>query len=165
MVVCCFFTDDFFKGSFYFLQRLFRVSFIVFFPSCFYHFASHHLICLWSAWFSNSYSYAPVQKSSFLIFIGLLLIPLIEGIYCWVHNIKCASQSLYYFFSFLCGCFATQYSKFRPFVMLFALAVSVGFFSFTLILRQNPAHIAVTSPLIENIRRFLPLGTTYAVAP
>lgn len=49
--------------------------------------------------------------------------------------------------------------------MLFALAVSVGFFSFTLILRQNPAHIAVTSPLIENIRRFLPLGTTYAVAP
>jgi hypothetical protein len=49
--------------------------------------------------------------------------------------------------------------------MLFALAVSVSFFSFPLILRQNPAHIAVTSPFIENIRRFIPLGTRYAVAP
>jgi hypothetical protein len=48
MVACCcfFFTNDFFKGSFYFLHRLFRVSFIVLFPSCFYNFASHHHICL-----------------------------------------------------------------------------------------------------------------------
>jgi hypothetical protein len=69
------------------------------------------------------------------------------------------------FFVSLWGCFVTQYSKFRPFVMLFALAVSVSFFSFPLILRQNPAHIAVTSPFIENIRRFIPLGTRYAVAP
>jgi hypothetical protein len=34
---CCFFTNDFFKGCFYFLHRLFTQTI----------FASHHHICLW----------------------------------------------------------------------------------------------------------------------
>jgi hypothetical protein len=39
----------------------------------------------------------PQFKKTFrLIFIGLLLIPSIEGIYCWVYNIKMRISALFF---------------------------------------------------------------------
>ncbi len=58
---------------------------------------------------------------------------------------------------------AVQYRGFGPFVILLALALTLTFTSFPLMLRQPLDQIAITSPLVEKIRGNLPAGSRYAV--
>lgn len=58
---------------------------------------------------------------------------------------------------------ASQYRKNQPRLMILSLVIILTFFSYPLILRQNPAHIAMTSPLVEKIRKNLPDGSYFAI--
>ncbi|HCS29392.1 MAG TPA: hypothetical protein DIW43_18190, partial [Spongiibacteraceae bacterium] len=62
------------------------------------------------------------------------------------------------------GLLIAQYDQPRPLLLVIALASVVAMTSYPLILRQNPGQIAMTSPLVETIRKNLPQGSRYAVA-
>jgi len=63
------------------------------------------------------------------------------------------------------GLLAAQYKKTRPWLLLAALALTFIVTSLPLLkLRQNPALIAKTSPLVEKIRLNLPPDSRYAAA-
>ncbi|MDR3089482.1 MAG: hypothetical protein LBU39_06665 [Desulfobulbaceae bacterium] len=59
---------------------------------------------------------------------------------------------------------AGQWNKPRPLLSVVALATTLATVSFPLMLRQNPEHIATSSPLVEKIRKNLPPGSRFAVA-
>lgn len=56
-----------------------------------------------------------------------------------------------------------QYDRIRPKLLMLALASVVVVTSYPLMLKQDPAQIAMTSPLVEKIRESLPAGSRYAV--
>lgn len=62
------------------------------------------------------------------------------------------------------GLLIAQYDRYRPLFLMTALAAVLVFTSYPLILKQDPAQIAMTSPVVEKIRENLPPGSRYAVA-
>ena len=64
----------------------------------------------------------------------------------------------------LVGLLATQAQSTKPVLLVLALAVVLGSISYPLMLRQDPAQIAKTSPLVEKVRASLPAGSRFAVA-
>lgn len=65
---------------------------------------------------------------------------------------------------FVMGLLAAQYNKTRPVLLILALATVLGTISYPLMLRQDPAHIATTSPLVEKVKENLPAGSCFAAA-
>lgn len=61
------------------------------------------------------------------------------------------------------GLLFAQYDKSRPSLLMLALASVLVMSSYPLMLRQDQAHIAMTSPLVDKVRENLPPGTRYAV--
>jgi hypothetical protein len=59
---------------------------------------------------------------------------------------------------------AAQFLRPRPVLVVLALILVLLTVSRPLLLRQDPAHIATTSPLIDQIRASLPAGSRFAVA-
>lgn len=57
-----------------------------------------------------------------------------------------------------------QYDRTRPLLLMLALVSVLGITSYPLMLKQDPAQIAITSPLVERVRGNLPPGSRYAVA-
>lgn len=64
----------------------------------------------------------------------------------------------------LVGLLAAQFRKSSPSLLVAALSIALGSISYPLMLHQNLAHIATTSPLIEKVRENLPAGSRFAVA-
>lgn len=64
----------------------------------------------------------------------------------------------------LVGMLAAQIRKTRSWLMVSALVLVLAAISYPLMLRQDPAQIATTSPLVEKVRANLPLGSRFAVA-
>ncbi len=64
----------------------------------------------------------------------------------------------------LSGFLIAQYDRTRPLLLMLALASVLVMTSYPLMLKQDPAQIAMTSPLVERIRVNLPPGSRYAVA-
>lgn len=62
------------------------------------------------------------------------------------------------------GMLAAQFQRTRPWLMISALIVVLASTSFPLMLRQDPAQIATTSPLVKSVRMNLPEGSRFAVA-
>ena len=62
------------------------------------------------------------------------------------------------------GLLAAQIDKSRFGLVIVALVIVTATVSFPLMLRQDPASIATTSPLVETVRRALSIGGRYAVA-
>ncbi len=62
------------------------------------------------------------------------------------------------------GLLVAQYNQTRPALLILAVAAVLGMTSYPLMLKQDPAQIAVTSPLVERVRGNLPRGSRYAVA-
>jgi hypothetical protein len=59
---------------------------------------------------------------------------------------------------------AAQYKKTRPALLIAALVIVLAMTSYPLVLRQDPAQIAMTSPLVERVRAILPVDSRFAVA-
>lgn len=64
----------------------------------------------------------------------------------------------------LVGLLAAQHQKSRPVLLIAALILVLATISYPLMLRQDPAQIATTSPLVEKVRANLPAGSRFAVA-
>jgi hypothetical protein len=64
----------------------------------------------------------------------------------------------------LSGLLIAQYDRTRPLLLMLALASVLVMTSYPLMLKQEPAEIAMTSPLVEQVRGNLPPGSRYAVA-
>lgn len=64
----------------------------------------------------------------------------------------------------LSGLLIAQHDRTRPLLLMLALASVLFMTSYPLMLKQDPAQIAMTSPLVERIRGNLPPGSRYAVA-
>ena len=64
----------------------------------------------------------------------------------------------------LLGFLAAQHRKTRPELLVAALVTVLATISYPLMLRQDPAQIATTSPLVEKVRANLPVGSRFAVA-
>lgn len=64
----------------------------------------------------------------------------------------------------LAGLLAAQYHKTRPALFVMALVTVLVSISYPLMLRQDPTHIATTSPLVEKVRANLPDGSRFGVA-
>lgn len=62
------------------------------------------------------------------------------------------------------GLLIAQYDRTRPTLLMLALASVLVMTSYPLMLKQDPAQIAMTSPLVEQVRGNLPSGSRYAVA-
>lgn len=62
------------------------------------------------------------------------------------------------------GLLAAQHQTTRPVLLIAALITVLATISFPLMLRQNPAQIATTSPLVEAVRANLPTDSRIAVA-
>lgn len=62
------------------------------------------------------------------------------------------------------GLLIAQYDRTRPTLLMLALASVLGMTSYPLMLKQDPAQIVTTSPLVEQVRAHLPPGSRYAVA-
>lgn len=62
------------------------------------------------------------------------------------------------------GLLIAQYDRYRPLFLMMALVLVLGMTSYPLMLKQDPAQIAMTSPLVEKVRENLPAGSRYAVA-
>lgn len=62
------------------------------------------------------------------------------------------------------GLLIAQYDQTRPMLLMLALASVLVMTSYPLMLKQDPAQIAMTSPLVEQVRGNLPSGSRYAVA-
>ncbi len=62
------------------------------------------------------------------------------------------------------GLLIAQYDRIRPTFLMLALASVLVMTSYPLMLKQDPAQIAMTSPLVEKVRGNLPPGSRYAVA-
>lgn len=62
------------------------------------------------------------------------------------------------------GLLIAQYDRYRPLFLMTALALVLSMTSYPLMLKQDPARIAMTSPLVEQVRDNLPPGSRYAVA-
>ncbi len=60
--------------------------------------------------------------------------------------------------------FVEQRKKTHPVLLVAALGLTMGVISFPLMLRQDPAQIATTSPLVEKVRANLADGARFAVA-
>jgi len=58
----------------------------------------------------------------------------------------------------------SQFDKTRADIIIAVLIIQVATISYPLMLRQNPARIATTSPLVEKVRANLPSGSRFAVA-
>jgi len=61
------------------------------------------------------------------------------------------------------GLFAMQSRKFHPFLIVLVLGIILVKISYPLILHRDPTDIAITSPLVEIVRKNLPEGTCFAV--
>src|SRR5690606_13119088 len=61
------------------------------------------------------------------------------------------------------GLLIAQYDRFRPMLLMLALASLLGITSYPLILKQELSQIAMTSSLVERVRDNLPSGSRYAV--
>lgn len=59
---------------------------------------------------------------------------------------------------------AVQYRKTQPVLLVISLFTVLVSVSYPLMLRQDLAHIAITSPLVEKMRESLPEGSRFAVA-
>lgn len=59
---------------------------------------------------------------------------------------------------------AAQHQTTRPVLLIAALIMVLATISYPLMLRQDPAQIATTSPLVEKVRANLPAGSRFAVA-
>lgn len=59
---------------------------------------------------------------------------------------------------------AAQYRTTRPSLVVAALVMVLATTSYPLMLRQDPAEIATSSPLLDKVRANLPKGTRFAVA-
>lgn len=57
-----------------------------------------------------------------------------------------------------------QYDRTRPTLLMLTLASVLVMTSYPLMLKQDPAQMAMTSPLVEKVRENLPPGSRYAVA-
>ncbi len=57
-----------------------------------------------------------------------------------------------------------QQRRTRPYGLLAAVVIIMAVISYPLMLRQNPAQIATTSPLVEKVRANLPPGSRFAIA-
>jgi len=68
------------------------------------------------------------------------------------------------FMLLLAGLFAAQYRKTRPALLVVALIAVLVAISYPLMLRQDRAAIATTSPLVEKLRASLPEKARFAVA-
>lgn len=64
----------------------------------------------------------------------------------------------------LVGLLAAQHQTTRPVLLIAALFTVLATVSYPLMLRQDPAQIATTSPLVEEVRANLPTGSRFAVA-
>ena len=64
----------------------------------------------------------------------------------------------------LTGLLAAQVQRTRPILLILALVLVLASISYPLMLRQNPAQIAKTSPLVEKVRASLPADSRFAVA-
>ena len=62
------------------------------------------------------------------------------------------------------GLLIAQYDRTRPTLLMLALASVLVMTSYPLMLKQDPAQIAMTSPLVGQVRGNLPSGSRYAVA-
>ena len=62
------------------------------------------------------------------------------------------------------GLLIAQYDRIRSKLLMLALASVLVMTSYPLMLKQDPAQIAMTSPLVDKVRENLPLGSRYAVA-
>lgn len=62
------------------------------------------------------------------------------------------------------GLLIAQYDRTRPTFLMLALASVLVMTSYPLMLKQDPAQIAMTSPLVEQVRGNLSPGSRYAVA-
>ena len=62
------------------------------------------------------------------------------------------------------GLLIAQYDRTRTALLVLALASVLSMTSYPLMLKQDPAQIAMTSPLIEQVRANLTPGSRYAVA-
>jgi hypothetical protein len=62
------------------------------------------------------------------------------------------------------GLLAAQYRRPHPGWLFAALTIVGAMISFPLMLRQDPARVATTSPLVEKVRANLPAGSRFAVA-
>ncbi|NJD25023.1 MAG: hypothetical protein FIB06_06420 [Betaproteobacteria bacterium] len=62
------------------------------------------------------------------------------------------------------GLLIAQYDRIRSTLLVLALALVLVMTSYPLMLKQDPAQIAQTSPLVEKVRESLPPGSRYAVA-
>ncbi|MGI6639021.1 MAG: hypothetical protein ACOX4Z_08265 [Desulfobulbus sp.] len=62
------------------------------------------------------------------------------------------------------GLLIAQYDRTRPTLLMLALASVLVMTCYPLMLKQDPAQIAMTSPLVEQVRGNLPSGSRYAVA-
>lgn len=63
----------------------------------------------------------------------------------------------------LTGLLIAQHNQHRPLLLIIAVASVLAMTSYPLMLKQDSAQIALTSPLVEKLRENLPLGSRYAV--
>ena len=64
----------------------------------------------------------------------------------------------------LVGLLFVQYKRFHPWLLAASLIITIAISSFPLMLRQNQNAIAITSPLVETVRKNLPQGSRFAMA-
>lgn len=57
----------------------------------------------------------------------------------------------------------SQYVRFRPVLVMLAMASVIAMTSYPLMLKQDPAQIVTSSPLVDKVRDHLPPGSRYAV--
>jgi hypothetical protein len=66
--------------------------------------------------------------------------------------------------SMLIPMFAVQRQQARPYLLIAAMVIIMAVISYPMMLRQYPAQIAMTSPLVEKVRANLPADSRFAIA-